>query len=64
MSRNEEEKLPKPDDFAPLPKRAVRVEEDEFDKVIGQLLRSSPIGIYEIRSSARRGSKKHLSFRG
>jgi hypothetical protein len=50
-------KIPKPDDFAPLPKKAVMVEEDEFDKVIAQLLKSSPVGIYEIKSG-KRGSKK------
>jgi hypothetical protein len=52
-------KIPKPDDFAPLPKKAVMVEEDEFDKVIAQLLKSSPVGIYEIKSG-KRGSKKSL----
>jgi hypothetical protein len=50
-------KLPKPDDFAPLPKKAVLVEEVEFDKVIGQLLKSSSVGIYEIKSSGKRRPK-------
>jgi hypothetical protein len=51
-------KILKPDDFAPLPKKAVLVEEDGFDKVIGQLLKSSDTGIYEIKFSGKRGSKK------
>jgi hypothetical protein len=58
------EKIPKPDDFAPLPKKAVLVEEAEFDKVIAQLLKSSSIGIYEIKSLGKRSSKKHPSSRG
>jgi hypothetical protein len=45
MSRNEEEKPPKPDDFAPLPKKAIRVDEDGFDRVIAELLKSSSVGI-------------------
>jgi len=27
-------KIPKPDDFAPLPKKTVLVEEDEFEKAV------------------------------
>ena len=50
-------KVPKPDDFAPLPKKPVLVEEDGFDKVIGQLLKSSSVGIYEVKFSGKRGSK-------
>jgi hypothetical protein len=53
-------KLPKPDDFAALPKKAVIIEEDEFDKAIGQLLKSSTVGIYEITASVKRGSNKPL----
>jgi hypothetical protein len=53
----------KQDDFAPLPKKAVLVDEADFDKVIAQLLKSSPVGIYEIRLSGKRGSKKPPSQR-
>ena len=42
-------KIPKPDDFAPLPKKAIRVDEAEFDKVIAKHLRDSKVGIYEIK---------------
>jgi hypothetical protein len=51
-------KLPKPDDFVPLPKKALLVKEDEFDRVIWHLLKSSSVGIYEIKSSGKHGSKK------
>jgi hypothetical protein len=47
-----------PDDFAPLPKKPILVEEDGFDKTIAQLLKSSPVGIYEIKFSRKRGAKK------
>jgi hypothetical protein len=60
MAGMKRKKLPKLDDFAPLPKKAVRVDEDDFDKVIAQLLKISPVGIYEIKSSSKRGSKKPL----
>jgi hypothetical protein len=50
-------KTPKSGDFAPLPKKRVLVEEDGFDKVIGRTLKSSSVGIYEIKTS-KRGSKK------
>jgi hypothetical protein len=56
-------KLPKPDDFAPLPKKRVLVEENNFDKVISQLLKSSPVGVYEIKYASKRGPKKSSSDR-
>jgi hypothetical protein len=48
------------DDFAPLPRKPLLVEEDEFDKVIAQLLKSSSVGIYEVKTSDKRGTKKTL----
>ncbi len=51
-------KTPKPEDFAPLPKKAVQVDEAEFDKVIAQLLKGSSIGIYEVKVSGKRGPKR------
>ena len=54
-------KTPKPDDFAPLPKKPVLVDENGFDKAIGKLLKSSSVGIYEIKSSGKRVFKKSPS---
>jgi hypothetical protein len=58
MAEMKRKKLVKQDDFAPLPRKAVPVDEEDFDKVIAQLLKSSSVGIYEIKSSSKRGSKK------
>ena len=55
------EKLPKPDDFAPLPKKPLLVKEDEFDKVIWQLLKSSPIGITRLNPRASATLKSLVS---
>jgi hypothetical protein len=63
MAEMKRKKLAKQDDFAPLPKKTVLVDEEGFDKAISQLLKSSPVGIYEIRSSGKRGSKKPPSQR-
>ena len=51
-------KRPKDNDFAPLPRKALLVEEAEFDKVITKLLRSSSVGIYEIKFSSKHRPKR------
>jgi hypothetical protein len=53
MAGMKRKRKPEPDDFAPLPKKAVLVKQDDFDKVIAQLLKSSSAGIYEIKFSKR-----------
>jgi hypothetical protein len=63
MAEMKRKESAKQDDFAPLPKRAVLVDEEDFDKVIAQLLKSSPVGIYEIRLSGKHGSKRPPSTR-
>ena len=45
-------KLPTPEDFAPLPKKSVLVEEHGFDKKIAQLLKTSSVGITRLSSRA------------
>jgi hypothetical protein len=61
MPEMKRKKLAKRDDFAPLPEKAVLVDEEDFDKVIAQLLKSSPVGIYEIRLSSKHSPKKRPS---
>jgi hypothetical protein len=63
MAEMKKKKLPKPDDFAPLPKKAVVVDEAAFDRAIWQLLKSSSVGIYKIKPSGKRGSKSLPSQR-
>lgn len=47
-----------PDDFAPLPKKPILVQEDGFDKTIARLLKTSKVGIYEIKLSGNLNPSK------
>jgi hypothetical protein len=49
-------KVSNPDDFAPLPKKPILVDEDGFDKAIARLLKDSSVGFRIFSTSSASAS--------